>query len=264
MTTRYSSYTGHPWQENSPQHNPFAHKDGPTTSTVNPFDDSSIRLLFVRKVFSLLACMVLATTAVVSLFVYSESVKLFVANNGWITTTCMVVYFGSALAISLSTDMRRKHPTNIILLTIFTLATSFMLGVICSIYTAQSVALAGGITAITCTLVAVLATTTKIDFTRWYGVFLSILWGISLWKLLFALPLRIPEVDRAYASLGAGLFILILIVDIQMIVGGKRMVVNPEEYVFAAMQVYLDIVNIFLEILKIVGKREESGKSKNR
>lgn len=240
------------------------HRDAFGNGAVNPFADAAIRQLFVRKVFSLLACMVLTTTAAISVFIYSESVQMYVATNRWLLTACTAVYLGSALAISFCTELRRKHPTNIVLLTIFTLSTSFMLAVVCSLYTVESVALAGGITAITCAMVATLAATTKVDFTRWYGLFLSFFWVLFIGKLLFSFALPVRDVDKVYASLGAGLFILILIVDIQMIMGGKRMVVNPEEYVFAAMQVYLDIVNIFLEILKLVGKLKDSERSKDR
>ena len=45
-----------------------------------------------------------------------------------------------------------------------------------------------------------------------------------------------------------------LIVDIQMMMGGShKYSVSPEEYIFAALNLYLDIVNIFLYILMIIG-----------
>lgn len=37
-----------------------------------------------------------------------------------------------------------------------------------------------------------------------------------------------------------------------MIVGGKRAEISAEDYTFAAVQVFLDIVNIFLLILILV------------
>jgi len=238
------------------------YRDAPINKGANPFADAAIRQMFVRKVFSLLSFMVLVTTAVVSVFMYSKTLQIYVATNSWVMTSCLLVYFGTALGLNFGTDLRRKHPTNIILLTIFTLATSVMLGVVCTRYTTESVILAGVITTVTCGLVAVLALTTRIDFTRWTGTFVALLWVLSLTKLIFAFTIPIPEMHKTYATLGAGLFIMILIVDIQLIVGGKRMVINPEEYVFAALQVYLDIVNIFLKILEILGKKKDSERSK--
>lgn len=57
-----------------------------------------------------------------------------------------------------------------------------------------------------------------------------------------------------YASLGALLFSVYLIYDTQLMLGGKhKYTISPEEYVFAALNLYLDIINIFVYILTIIG-----------
>ena len=57
----------------------------------------------------------------------------------------------------------------------------------------------------------------------------------------------------AYASLGAVLFGLYLVFDTQMMLGGKhKYSLSPEEYIYAALNLYIDIINIFLFILSIV------------
>ena len=44
------------------------------------------------------------------------------------------------------------------------------------------------------------------------------------------------------------------IVVFQMMMGGNhKYSISPEEYIFAAIAIYLDILNIFLYILRIVG-----------
>ena len=44
-----------------------------------------------------------------------------------------------------------------------------------------------------------------------------------------------------------------------MIVGGTHKVqISTEEYVFAALTLYLDVINIFLYILQIVGSSSRS------
>ena len=56
-----------------------------------------------------------------------------------------------------------------------------------------------------------------------------------------------------YASLGALLFSVYLVVDTQMMMGGKhKYTISPEEYIFAALNLYLDVINLFLYILQIV------------
>lgn len=45
-----------------------------------------------------------------------------------------------------------------------------------------------------------------------------------------------------------------LVFDTQLMMGGKhKYALSPEEYIFAALNLYLDIVNLFLFLLSIIG-----------
>ncbi|KAL0166412.1 hypothetical protein M9458_038256, partial [Cirrhinus mrigala] len=48
-----------------------------------------------------------------------------------------------------------------------------------------------------------------------------------------------------------------LAVDTQLLLGNKKLAISPEEYVYAALNLYTDIINIFLYILAIVGRTKE-------
>ena len=53
---------------------------------------------------------------------------------------------------------------------------------------------------------------------------------------------------------GAFVFSLYLIYETQMMMGGKhKYALDPEEYIFAALNIYLDVINLFMYILMIVG-----------
>ena len=57
-----------------------------------------------------------------------------------------------------------------------------------------------------------------------------------------------------YAAAGALIFMVYIVYDTQLMMGGKhKYAIDPEEYVFAALNLYLDIVNLFIYILSIVG-----------
>ena len=57
-----------------------------------------------------------------------------------------------------------------------------------------------------------------------------------------------------YGAAGALVFSLYLVYDTQLMLGGKhKYALSPEEYIFAALNLYLDIINLFLYILMIVG-----------
>lgn len=52
---------------------------------------------------------------------------------------------------------------------------------------------------------------------------------------------------------GALIFSMYIVYDTQMMMGGShKYSISPEEYVFAALNLYLDIINLFLYLLKII------------
>ena len=59
-------------------------------------------------------------------------------------------------------------------------------------------------------------------------------------------------VNIVYASIGAILFSCYLVYDVQILLSGKRMQLDPDEYVLAALSLYLDILNIFIFLLQLL------------
>ncbi len=55
------------------------------------------------------------------------------------------------------------------------------------------------------------------------------------------------------ASLGVILFSFYLIYDTQLIIGGKTYQLTIDDYVYGALALYLDVVNMFVFILMILG-----------
>ena len=62
-----------------------------------------------------------------------------------------------------------------------------------------------------------------------------------------------------YGSIGALIFSLYIVYDTQLMMGGKhKYALSPEEYIFAALNIYLDVINLFMYILMIVsGSRSD-------
>lgn len=80
----------------------------------------------------------------------------------WVSLGVLLV---TMITLACCEGVRRKAPMNFIVLAIFTLAESFMLGVISSRYTGEEIFLAVGITAAVCLALTLFAFQTKIDFT---------------------------------------------------------------------------------------------------
>ena len=56
-----------------------------------------------------------------------------------------------------------------------------------------------------------------------------------------------------YATLAAFLMSVYIVVDTQMMMSGKTVQLDPEEYVFAALNLYVDIIMLFSYILILCG-----------
>ncbi|KAM9851953.1 glutamate receptor, ionotropic, N-methyl D-aspartate-associated protein 1b (glutamate binding) isoform 2-T3 [Aulostomus maculatus] len=216
-------------------------------------DNKSIRRAFIRKVFLVLSAQLLVTFAFVAVFTFVEEVKLFVMVNTWTYFVSYGIFFVSVCVISCCGSVRRRHPWNLIALSVLTLSMSYMVGMIASYHDTDTVVMAVGITSVVCFTVVIFSLQTKYDFTSCYGVLFVCLIVLILFGIL-CIFIRDQILHILYAGLGALLFTCFLAVDTQLLLGNKELALSPEEYVFAALNLYTDIINIFLYILAIVGK----------
>ncbi|KOX78079.1 Protein lifeguard 1 [Melipona quadrifasciata] len=217
------------------------------------FSDKSIRNGFIRKVYSILMLQLLITVSMIALFLYHIPTQKFVRSHTelfWISFVATIVLI---ICMACCTSVRRKAPMNFIFLFLFTVAESFLLATAASTYSSEEVLLAVGITAAVCLALTLFAFQTKFDFTGLN----SVLFIAMIIFLLFGIIAMIWHgkiMTLVYASIGALLFSFYLIYDTQMMIGGKhKYTISPEEYIFAALNLYIDVINIFLYILTIIG-----------
>ncbi|KAK4876833.1 hypothetical protein RN001_009339 [Aquatica leii] len=222
------------------------------------FSDKTIRRAFIRKVYSILMLQLLITSAIISFFLFHDGAKRFVRTNTWLIFVAFAVVFVAMIALACCGEVRRKSPANYILLGLFTLAESFMLAVATSQYSVPEVLMAVGITAVICLALTLFAFQTKWDFTMCGGFLFICVIVLLIFGLIASIMAATGNGNRivslVYASLGALLFSIYLIYDTQLMMGGKhKYSISPEEYIFAALNLYVDIINIFIYILTIIG-----------
>lgn len=217
------------------------------------FSEKEIRMGFIRKVYGILLCQLAVTIAIMSIFMFAPGVKEFSQAHSWLWIVAFVLTFILIIILSCCPDVRRSFPTNFILLGAFTLLEAFLLGVVSSHYDTDAVMIAAGITAVVALGLTIFAFQTKLDFTMMGGLLFVLLIVLFCFGLL-CLIIQNRYATLAYSSLGALLFAFYLVFDTQMMLGGKhKYAISPEEYIFAALNLYLDIINLFLFILSIVG-----------
>ncbi|KAF7209856.1 protein lifeguard 2 [Nothobranchius furzeri] len=224
------------------------------------WDDHNIRRVFIRKVYTILLVQLLVTVAIVALFTFCDPVRDYIQTNpGWYWAS-YAVFFVTYLTLSCCSAPRRQFPWNLILLTIFTLSLSYMTGMLSSYYNTKSVVMCLGIAAAVCLVVTIFSFQTKFDVTSCHGMLFMfcLVMFISGLVLAVVLPFQyVPWLDAIYASLGAILFTMFLAFDTQLLMGNKRYTMSPEEYVFATLSIYLDIVYIFSFFLQIFGAKRD-------
>jgi FtsH-binding integral membrane protein len=217
-------------------------ESGPGSSSVSSYAslmDGQVRQGFIRKVYAILTVMLLVTFSTVALFSLSKGVQQYIQQHTAVLYSALGIYIGSALLLTCCGEgPRRTYPTNYILLSVFTAASSIMLGVVSASYAPEGVALAAGLTLFIFVGLTAFAWQTKIDFTPLNQGLGTVLWGLILFGLACAFfPGQAAR--NAYATLGAILFSFFIIVDTQMLVGGNReFVLGPDDYVLAALQLY--------------------------
>lgn len=219
-------------------------------------EPSEVRNGFIRKVYGILSTQLLLTATVATPLVMNATLKQWVHTNGAplvIAATVVNIALLCAMTVCCESSMR-TFPTNYVLLFLFTASEGFIVGVICSTYTGSSVLLAVVATGFVVGGLTLFAATTKSDFTG-MGAYLFAALLVLLIFGLFCMLFSSPIMHKIYCCFGILLFSFYLIYDTQMIMGKGELRLGVDDYVFAALQLYLDIIQLFLYILELVGDR---------
>ncbi|CAI2352222.1 unnamed protein product [Caenorhabditis sp. 36 PRJEB53466] len=221
------------------------------------FDDQSVRAGFIRKVFALVTLMFAVTAGFSSVPIISKDFAEWCHEYWWLTYVSMAVYFVFYLTLVCCQSIRRCFPCNLIVLTVFTLSAATMTMFITAHYSVESVMIALLITTLCSASIIVFAATTSKDLTSCLGIAFILgmcLIMFGLMTIIFVVVLQWYFLNIVYSALGALLCMFYLAIDVQMIMGGRRVEISPEEYIFAATHVFVDILTMFFHILGVVGR----------
>ena len=226
----------------------------------HPFEDKNIRKGFIRKVYSLLSLQLLTTfTFSLCLNLIDGANKFVVSETGqalmWIS---IIGSFGLLIMMVCNPNSARSSPSNYIILSLFTIFMSYLVGATTLQYSVKSVLVAFAITGGITISLTIYACQTKYDFTDKGGYLLAVLVGLMLTGIV-NIFIQNSVLQMICAGVGAILFSCYIVYDTQLIVGGKhkKYQFSVDDYVFAAITLYLDIINLFLYLLELIGGRRE-------
>ena len=231
----------------------FCKKDYENYSSFN--DDSSInenylRRVFIRRVYGILTAQMVLNVTICALFMYVKSIQDTVINSsGFLYSSCIL----QILLLLILFLVKDKRPYNYIVLTMFTISTSYIIGVVCASYVAAGyehiVLTAFGTTLLVFLSLTIFTFQTNIDFSflsYWIPscIMILIFWGF--FNMIFGY-----QSSMLYSLFGTIVFSAAIIFDTQLII--ERF--GYEDYVLGAVTLYLDVLNLFLYILDLLSKR---------
>lgn len=203
-----------------------------------------IRMGFLRKVYSILSVQIILTTAVSAVFLHNSTVKEFVHGSPALVLVTALGSLGLIIALAI---YRHQHPLNLYLLFGFTLLEASTVATIVTFYDYSVVLQAFALTTAVFTVLTIYTFQSKRDFSKYGAGLFACLWILIL-AGFFRLFFTNNTIELVFASAGALLFCGFIIYDTHVLMHK----LSPEEYVLASINLYLDVINLFLHILRIL------------
>ncbi|KAK2401708.1 Protein LIFEGUARD 4 [Trifolium repens] len=213
-------------------------------------ESPELRWSFIRKVYVIIAIQLLATIAVGAVVVSVRPISIFFATTGAGLALYIVLIFVPFITLCPLYYYYQKHPVNYLLLAVFTLSLSFVIGLSCA-FTSEKVILEAviltAVVVIALTLYTFWAASRGYDF-NFLGPFL---FGAILVLMVFGLIQVFFPLGKLstmiYGCLAAIIFCGYILYDTDNLI--KRY--SYDEFIWASVSLYLDIINLFLSLLTI-------------
>ncbi|CDW91296.1 UNKNOWN [Stylonychia lemnae] len=217
----------------------------------NKILDEEDQLGFIRKVYGILLTQITITALCSLLPLVDEGARLFLIRNQSVVIFLMILAIVIQCGMFCIQSLARTAPINYVLMFGFTICEAYIVAFICAtvrnpLIVAQAAFMTAGIV-FALTLYAVQS---KTDFTVMGGMAFVLAVGFIMFSMLSFL--FGPTMRLIYCTLGVLIFGFYLVIDTQLLIGGRRYQLDKDDYILAAVILYLDIINIFLYILQIL------------
>lgn len=162
--------------------------------------------------------------------------------------------FGAIGFMLLTFWKRKSYPTNLLFLSGFTALEAYSISVITSFYDSKIVVEALIFTLGIFVALTIFACQSKYDFTSWMPYLFGALWILILFGFMAAFFPHTSGLELGYGIVAALIFSGYILVDTQLVMRHYHV----EEEIAAAISLYLDIINLFLSILRILNSQQNN------
>jgi FtsH-binding integral membrane protein len=231
-----------------------------TLSEVKMHDESMVRA-FMTGVFSWMF-IALAITAVTSYYVAAtpELMRLMITETGlsifgWVV---MLAPIGFVLLMSFRFQKLSALSLSLLFL-VYSVLVGLSLSFIFIVYTMGSIATTFGVTSLTFGIMAIAGYTTKTDLTKFGSILMMALVGIIV-AMLVNYFLKSESMQYIISFIGVLIFTGLTAYDVQKLKKmGNEMTAGHESTrkyaIMGALSLYLDFINLFLFLLRFMGRR---------
>ena len=212
----------------------------------------NIRKGFIAKVYGILACQLLLLFLIVLLGFINSTFHELLLTSKFIYILTFILFIMCILIIIFNPSLLQKVPINYIILFIFTFSYSWWIALYTINFSPSIVLISIFLTLVTVVTLTIYAQMTKNDFSVIGGIL------INSFVLLFSCSLVLIFVDISLFNVimvffGLIIFSLYLLFDVQLVIGKGQIKYGEDDYIFAALNLYIDIIGIFVRILELVG-----------
>jgi len=212
------------------------------------------RLGFVRKVYGILTAQLLITAFMCCIPAFHEPTRLWLKDNVWLLIVSFVVWIVTLCCVFCSKKMARTVPWNYLILLVFTVSMGEIVMYCTSLYEPKSVLAAAGMTLMVVLGLTVYVYNTKDEINYSSAGCSIVAFALSTMCLFMAFS----DVNRShafYSCMFCIMFGFYIVYDTHQIMGGGHHEIDSEDYIIASMIIYLDIINLFLHVLKLMGEK---------
>lgn len=214
------------------------------------------RRKFISKVYSIVWCMLVITSTYIGICNQNHQLQTFLKTDQALQilyTDMLLLFIVTFVLCCCGRVFQESCIANWCILIVFTILETYMLGYVGVFYDTNTLLL-GGITTVSITTgLSIYAIQTKYDYTIFGNVLIVLFLGLLVFMMLVGF-VNSPLLNIMYSTGGAVVFSFYIIYDTQLIVGGKNRMIQYTEndYVIAAIGLYIDIINLFLYILELL------------
>ncbi|PIC29240.1 hypothetical protein B9Z55_020894 [Caenorhabditis nigoni] len=225
------------------------------------FSNKTIRAGFIRKVFGLIFIMLCIAAAATIVPMVHTPTRDIIRKQTLIPVGVFIISLATYFSLLCCEGFRRKYPVNLIVAGMFTIVTSIGLMVASAHLKPDfNVLLLAMVICIGCTLsIIAFASQTKFELTTRVAYIFIISACFVMFGIIYTVCSMFFKIKLSafIIALVAALFMVInLVYGIQWMMGGKKYEISPEEYIFAAVEIFFIVVLRFAEIICLFVSRQ--------